>query len=70
MIDPAKIKPLLVNGADCTPEEIAARRYPLVRPIFLLTREAPQGAAGEFIAYILSPEGQAMILKDGLLPAR
>lgn len=70
LIDPAKIKPLLVNGADCTPEEIAARRYPLVRPIFLLTREAPQGAVGEFIAYILSPEGQAMILKDGLLPAR
>ncbi len=70
LVDPSKIKALQVDGAECTPDEIKAKRYPLVRPIYLLTRDEPQGVARTFIDYILSTEGQAMILKDGLLPAR
>lgn len=70
LVDPSKIKALQVNKVECTREEIQAKRYPLVRPIYLLTREEPQGVARAFIEYILSAEGQAMILKDGLLPAR
>lgn len=70
LVDPTKIKALKIDGADCTPAEIQAKRYPLVRPIYLLTREEPQGVARGFIDYVLSAEGQAMILKDGLLPAQ
>jgi phosphate transport system substrate-binding protein len=64
-----KIKALQVDGADCTNEAIQAGRYPLVRPIFLLTRGAPTGAAAAFIEYVRSPDAQKVIGESGLIPA-
>jgi phosphate transport system substrate-binding protein len=65
-----KIKAVTVDGAPCTVEAVVAGRYPLVRPIFLLTRGAPQGATQTFIEFVLSDAGQTQIRKDGLLPAK
>ncbi|MBN2200827.1 phosphate ABC transporter substrate-binding protein [bacterium] len=64
-----KIKALQVDGADCTTEAIQAGRYPLVRPIFLLTRGAPTGASAAFIEYVRSPDAQKVIGESGLIPA-
>lgn len=64
-----RIKALQVDGADCTVETIQAGRYPLVRPIFLLTRGAPTGAAAAFIEYVRSPDAQKVIGESGLIPA-
>jgi phosphate transport system substrate-binding protein len=66
----AKVKAVKVDGAACTTEEILSARYALVRPIFLLTRAAPSGAARDLIDYILSPEGQKTIQDNGLIPAK
>lgn len=44
--------------------------YPLVRPIYALNREPRQGVATSFIAYLAGPEGQRILLKSGLFPAR
>ncbi len=65
-----RIKALTVAGTPCSTEAVMAGSYPLVRPIFLLTRGEPQGAAGKFIAFVLSEAGQAQIRKDGLIPAK
>lgn len=65
-----KIKALTVDGQPCSSASVLAGKYPLVRPIFLLTKGAPQGAAKTFIAFIVSEAGQAQICKDGLLPAK
>lgn len=65
-----KISALLINGVACVNEEINKGRYPLVRPVFLMTREAPQGLSKSFIDYILSEQGQKTILANGLLPAK
>ena len=65
-----KIKALTVDGQPCSTESVLAGKYPLVRPIFLLTKGAPQGAAKVFIEFIVSEAGQAQIGKDGLLPAK
>ena len=65
-----RIKSLEVDGRKCTTAEVKAGNYPLVRPIYLLTRGAPAGKAGEFIAYILSTEGQQTIETSGLIPAK
>ncbi len=65
-----KIKALKVDGVECTTETIVAGNYKLVRPIFLLTKGAPAGEVKNFIDYILSPEIQGMIQKDGLVPAK
>lgn len=65
-----KIKALTVDGYECVSAEIVAGHYRLVRPVFLLTRGAPQGLARAFLDYILSAEGQATIEASGLLPAQ
>ncbi len=65
-----RIKPLTVDGNPCTTEAAMAGKYALVRPIYLLTKGAPAGAAKAFLDYILSAEGQGLIRKDGLIPAK
>ena len=65
-----KIKALAFDGQPCTIELIVAGKYALVRPIYLLTKGAPAGAAKDFIDYVLGPEGQATIKADGLIPAK
>lgn len=65
-----KVKAVRVDGHDCTAAEIAGGGYPLVRPIFLLTKGEPAPEIAGFIAYVLSPEGQRTIEGDGLLPAK
>lgn len=65
-----KIKPLTVAGQACTTEAVMAGGYPLARPIFLLTRGEPQGATKQFIDFVVSEAGQALIRKDGLIPAK
>lgn len=69
LINP-KIKALDVEGKPCTTEAMLTGGYPLVRPIFLLTKGAPQGATKQYIDFVLSDAGQAQIRKDGLLPAK
>lgn len=65
----AKVKAITVDGRACTTELILAGRYPLVRPIYLLTLGEPRGNVKAFIDYVLGAEGQASIKADGLLPA-
>jgi len=65
-----KIKAVRVGGRECTVENTVKGDYPLVRPVFLLTRGEPQGTAKAFIDYVLSPEGQEVIQASGLIPVR
>jgi phosphate transport system substrate-binding protein len=65
-----RIKAVRVAGEECTTQAIVAGKYPLVRPIYLLTRGAPAGAAREFLDYLLTPEAQGIIEKSGLIRAR
>jgi phosphate transport system substrate-binding protein len=65
-----KIKALEVGGQACTTDLILAGKYPLVRPIYLLTLGPPEGQSKSFIEYVLGPEGQASIKAGGLLPAQ
>lgn len=65
-----KVKALKIDNVECTTESIIAKKYNLVRPIFLLTKGAPSGEVKKFIDYILTQEIQSMIKKDGLLPAK
>jgi phosphate transport system substrate-binding protein len=65
-----KIKPLSVNGIASTTEEIIKGNYILVRPIFLLTKDAPKEKIKDFIDYILSSNGQEILKANGLIPAK
>jgi phosphate transport system substrate-binding protein len=43
--------------------------YPLVRPMYVCSREARAGLGTGFIAWLSSDKGQRIVLKAGLLPA-
>ena len=65
-----KVKAVTVDGSECTTEAILAGRYKLVRPVYFLTKGPASGTAQEFIDYVLSSEGQEIIKKNGLIPAK
>ena len=65
-----KIKAVTVHGTACTTEEVVAGRYPLVRPVYLMTKGEPTGACKAFIDYVCSAEGQKTINDNGLIPAK
>lgn len=44
--------------------------YPLTRPMYMITTGSPVGAAGKFYTFVTSSDGQKLIMKTGILPAR
>jgi phosphate transport system substrate-binding protein len=60
------------NGTAIAPsaENIANKRYPLSRPLFLLTNGEPQGSAKILIDFVLSDRGQELVKKHGYTPLK
>lgn len=50
-----------------TTENIATHKYPMSRPLFLLTNGEPAGDAKVFVDFVLSPRGQELVRKHGYL---
>lgn len=50
-----------------TSENIANRRYPMSRPLFVLTNGEPAGDAKLFVEFLLGERGQALVRKHGYL---
>lgn len=46
------------------------RSYPIARPLFMYTAGKPTGNIGKYLEWILSDEGQCIILAKGYAPAR
>ena len=60
-----KVKILAFDGVDPTPQNIASGDYPLFRPLYLVTKGPPAGAKKDFLEWILSDEGQAVLARAG-----
>lgn len=61
------------EGAACiAPTEQTAldRTYPISRPLFMYTAGEPTGAVKEYLDWILSDEGQCIIMEAGYAPVR
>jgi phosphate transport system substrate-binding protein len=63
-----KIKALALNGVVANEANVSAGKYGIVREIFLVVRGASSPAVQQFIAFIRSPEGAAIIKANGALP--
>jgi len=65
-----RVRALPLEGA--VPGEAAIRdgTYKLIRPFLFVTKGVPSGMCRDFIDFVLSPEGQELIRKEGLLPVR
>lgn len=51
-----------------TLETVRDGSYPIARPLFIYTIGEPQGAVREYLSWILSPEGQAIVQELGFVP--
>lgn len=69
-----RVRPVAVAARDGgpavapTPANLLTGRYPLTRPLWFYTRGEPQGAAADFIRFVLSPQGQRIATEHGYLP--
>jgi len=62
--------PILVNGEPVMPSvaTVVSNKYPISRPLIMITPGAPAGLAREYLDYILSPAGQKIITDEGFVP--
>ncbi|MDO4322679.1 MAG: substrate-binding domain-containing protein [Lachnospiraceae bacterium] len=58
---------LKIDGAEATAENILAGTYKVVRPFNIATTAEVSDAAADFIDYIMSEEGQAVITEEGYI---
>ena len=61
------------DGAGCVNPSVATasdRSYPIARPLFMYTNGEPQGEIKSYLDWIMSDEGQCIILDKGYAPAR
>jgi phosphate transport system substrate-binding protein len=65
-----QVRALELDGVPGNEETIRSGAYRLVRPFLFVSQGEPTGRAKEFVEFVLSDEGQALIKKEGLLPAR
>ncbi|MBN1442948.1 MAG: phosphate ABC transporter substrate-binding protein [Planctomycetes bacterium] len=69
----ADVKILKIRGEDGiarlpTAQSLREGTYPLVRPLYMYTLGTPRRAVREYIDWVLSPQGQAILEKAGFLP--
>jgi len=43
-------------------------KYPISRPLFLYTNGSPEGLVKKFIDFVLSQEGQKIVLETDFVP--
>ena len=53
-----------------TPENVINGKYPISRPLFLYTNGTPQGLIKKFIDFVLSKEGQDIVLATDFVPVQ
>jgi len=61
------VKALAVDGVDATVENALNGSYPVVRPLNMLTDGAPGELAQAWLDFILSAEGQAIVVEEGYI---
>lgn len=69
-----QVKALCVSaeeGQPCsapTKDAALSGQYPLARQLYMYTLGAPQGAVAEYLRWVLTPAGQAVVDKSGYIP--
>ena len=61
-------KILQIDGVDATVENIKDGSYKISRPFNIVTQDGLSDAAQDFIGFILSSDGQAVVEKAGYIP--
>jgi len=62
------IKPLQVNGVTASTQTALSKEYPLSRELYMYTDGDAKGGTAKYIAFVKSPEGQKIVVKEGFVP--
>lgn len=62
------LRALPVDGVEATAASLRSGEYPLARPLNLVTRAVPKGAARAFIEYLQSERGRALLESFDFVP--
>ncbi len=65
-----KVKALTVNGVAPTSENVKSGRYFLTRDFLFVTKGEPTLPIKKFLDFVLSPDGDRVILANGAVPLR
>ena len=68
MNDAVKVKAISIDGAEATVENIKNGTYKIARPFNIATKDGLSEAAQDFIDFIMSADGQAVIEDNGYIP--
>lgn len=66
-LDKSKVKALKVDGAEAAADNVKSGEYKVSRPFNIATKGDATGAASDFIRFILSADGQAVVEKNGYI---
>ena len=66
-LDKSKVKALKVDGAEATTDNVKSGEYKVSRPFNIATKGDTTGVASDFIKFILSADGQAVVEKNGYI---
>ena len=58
----------MLDGVPPTPDNLASGRYPLSKPLFVVTRASPDSATADFIRFLQSPAARDLLLRLHFLP--
>lgn len=66
-LDKSKVKALKVDGAEAAADNVKSGEYKVARPFNIATKGDATGVASDFIKFILSADGQAVVEKNGYI---
>ena len=61
----ASLKAVSIDGVAATEANAKSGTYPIVRPLYFLTKAEPAGVVKAFLDYCKGPEAQAIVTKEG-----
>lgn len=61
------VKAMKIDGAEATVDNIKSGTYKISRPFNIVTKEGLSEAAADFVTYIMSEEGQAVVEENGYI---
>ena len=61
------VKAISIDGGSLTKAGVQSHAYPYARPTFFYTNGPAKGAPADFIAFVLGPQGQALVDKVGFV---
>lgn len=62
------VKALTINNITASANTVLSKIYPISRDLYMFTKGEATGEAKEFIDYIQSTEGQAIVQEEGFVP--